>query len=232
MALTTTSTADMVARVAASTGLRREDIWSQIVLQMQAKDFLELGVWRGAFAEYILRHCHSVARYYMLDPWQHLDDWNKPSNVDQTTFDDIYTLAMDRTEFARERRIVLRGKTTEIIDKIPDNGLDIAYIDGDHTLRGITIDLIRTYSKIRPGGILGGDDYTSTIWQHADNFEPSLVCPFASYFAESHGAPIVILPHSQFAIIKPSEPGSHFRVIDTTQAYGERSLLWQITKRT
>jgi hypothetical protein len=90
---------------------------------------------------------------------------------------------------------------------------------------------MRTYPKIRPGGILGGDDYTATIWQHADNFEPSLVCPVAAYFAEGHGAPIVILAYNQFAIVKPSEPGNHFRVIDTTQTYGARSLLPQIAKR-
>lgn len=166
----------------------------------------------------------------MLDPWRHLDDWNKPSNVDQPSFDDIYSLAMARTDFARERRIVLRGMTTEMIDEISDESLDIAYIDGDHTLRGIAIDLIRTYPKIRPGGILGGDDYTATICQHADNFEPTLVCPFATYFAESQGTPIVILPHTQSAIIKPSKPGCYFRLIDTTQSYGARSLLPQIKR--
>jgi hypothetical protein len=176
---------DVIARVEGSTGPRREEVWSQIVEQSQARDFLELGVLRGAFAEHVLRHCRGITRYYMLDPWQHLEDWNKPANVDQTTFEDIYSVAMGRTDFARERRIVLRGKTTDIIDKIPDAGLDIAYIDGDHTLRGIAIDLIRTYAKVRPGGILGGDDYTKTIWQHADHFEPSLVCPFAAYFAEA-----------------------------------------------
>jgi hypothetical protein len=226
-----TSTDDLIARIAASTGSCREDIWSQIIQLLQAKDVLELGVLRGAFAERILGDCQSITRYYMLDPWRHLDDWNKPANVDQPAFDDIYALAMARTDFARERRIVLRGKTTEMIDKISDESLDIAYIDGDHTLRGIAIDLIRTYPKIRPGGILGGDDYTRTIWQHADNFEPTLVCPFAAYFAESQGAPLVILPHNQFAIIKPSQPGCDFRVIDTTQSYGARSLLPQISKR-
>jgi hypothetical protein len=226
-----TSTEDLVARVAATTGSCREDIWSQVVQQAQATDVLELGVFRGAFAEHILRHCLSIVRYYMLDPWRHLDDWNKPANVDQRTFDDIYALAMATTDFARERRIVLRGRTTEMIDEIPDEGLDIAYIDGDHTLRGIAIDLICTYPKIRPGGILGGDDYTATIWQHDDHFEPSLVCPFAAYFAESQGAPIVILPHDQFAIIKPSNPGRSFQVVDTTRSYGARSLLPQISKR-
>lgn len=227
------STVDLIVHIAtsASTGSTREGMWSQIVQQLPAKDFLELGVWRGAFAEHILRHCPSIASFYMLDSWRHLDDWNKPANVDQPTFEDIFTLAMNKTDFARDRRIVLRGRTTEMIDKIPDVGLDIAYIDGDHTLRGIAIDLIRTYPKVRPGGILGGDDYTATIWQHGDNFEPTLVCPFAAYFAESQGAPIVILPHNQFAIVKPAQPGRDFRVIDTTQSYGARSLLAQVSKR-
>lgn len=225
------STEDLVARVA-TTGSSREDIWSQIIEQMQAKDFLELGVLRGAFAERILRHCPGIERYYMLDPWRHLDDWNKPSNHPlQSTFDEIYGEAMARTEFAKERRIVLRGKTTEVIDKIPDEALDIGYIDGDHTLRGITIDLILAYSKIRPGGILGGDDYDASIWCQPENFEPTLVCPFAAYFAESQSAPIVILPYAQFAIIKPSRLGCNFKVIDTTQSYGPRSLLPQISKR-
>src|ERR1700733_8560773 len=210
-----TSAEDVVACVAASSGSSREETWTRIVRQMQAEHFLELGVLRGAFSEHILRQCQSIKRYYMLDPWQHLEDWNKPANVDQSTFDDIYIFAMERTEFAHERRIVLRGKTTEMIDDIGDESLDIAYIDGDHTLRGIAIDLICTYSKIRPGGIVGGDDYTPTIWQHAENFEPTLVCPFAAYFAESQGAPMVILPHSQFAIIKPPTPERCFRVIDT-----------------
>ena len=198
--------------------------------QTQAREFLELGVFRGAFAEHILRHCPAITRYYMVDPWRHLDDWNKPANRDQPTFDAFYAEAMARTDFAAACRVVLRGKTTEVIDEIPEASLDIAYVDGDHTLRGIAIDLICTYPKVRPGGILGGDDYTPTIWQHADNFEPTLVCPFAAYFAESQDAPIVILPHNQFAIIKPSERGKHFRVIDTTNRYGPRSLLQMLKK--
>jgi hypothetical protein len=193
---------------------------------------LEVGVLRGAFAEHILRECQCITRYYMLDPWRHLGDWNKPANADQQTFEAIYAEAMARTDFARERRVVLRGTTIEAIDQIPDESLEVAYIDADHTLRGITIDLIRTYPKVQPGGILGGDDYTATIWQHPDNFEPTLVCPLAAYFAEAHGAPLVILPDNQFAIIKPAEPGRHFQVLDTTHSYGPRSLLSQIGKPT
>jgi hypothetical protein len=45
----------------------------------------------------------------------------------------------------------LRGKTTEVIDKIPDASLDIVYIDGDHMLRGITIDLCQSPPRRHPG---------------------------------------------------------------------------------
>ncbi len=228
---TMTSTEELVALVAESAGSIRQEIWAHIIQRVQAKDVLELGVLRGGFAEPILRQCPSIVRYYMLDPWRHLDDWNKPANAAQPKFDEIYAEAMRRTEFARERRIVLRGTTTEVIDEISDASLDVAYIDADHTLRGIAIDLIRTYPKVRPGGIVGGDDYTASIWQHPESFEPTLVCPFAAYFAESQGSPLVILPHNQFAIIKPAMPGRDFRVIDTTQSYGTRMLLPQITKR-
>lgn len=60
-----------------------------LIHRLQAKDFLELGVRRAPFAEHVLRHCPTIERYYMLDPWRHLDDWNKPGNFDQSTFDNI-----------------------------------------------------------------------------------------------------------------------------------------------
>jgi hypothetical protein len=54
--------------------------------------------------------------------------------------------------------------------------------------------------------------------------------PFAAYFAESQ-APIVVLAHDQFAIVKPSEPGNHYQVVEAVPGYGERCLLWQIRPR-
>lgn len=227
-----TETEKLAAAVAAVTGSSREELWVDIFRRLSAKSVLELGVWKGAFAEHILTRCPAICRYYMIDPWKRLECWNKPSNVNQQAFDAIYAEAMARTDFAAQRRIVLRGTTVETIDQIPDGSLDAAYIDGDHTLHGIVIDLIRTYPKVRPGGIIGGDDYTPSIWQHPEVFEPTLVCPFAAYFAESQGAPIIVLPHNQFAIVKPMEPGDNFRVIETVEGYGERTLLWQVRQRT
>ncbi len=93
----------------------RYALWVDIINQAGVETMLELGVYAGEFSEHILRHCPGVKRYYMLDPWKHLDNWNKPLNVNQAEFDKVYAEAMRRTDFAAERRVVLRGRTVEVI---------------------------------------------------------------------------------------------------------------------
>ncbi|HSB03203.1 MAG TPA: class I SAM-dependent methyltransferase [Anaerolineales bacterium] len=183
---------------------------------------MEVGVWKGDFAKEILERCELIDRYYMIDPWANLPDWNKPFNVGQEVFDDVYAEAMSQTAFASAKIVVLRGRTKEVIDAIPDNSLDLAYIDGDHTLRGITIDLIKLLPKIKEGGLIGGDDFTNNPWQHDVRFEPTLVCPFSIYFAEAVDLPIMALPFDQFIIQKRSE--ASFSFFDTMGKYSDISL--------
>ena len=196
--------------IAAITSHSRFALWADIVQAVSARRVLEIGVFKGEFAEYVLRQCTMIDTYFMLDPWRHLDDWKKPANKPNEEFEAIYAQAMARTEFARNCVKVLRGTTTEVINTVEDASIDLAYIDGDHTLRGITIDLLRTFTKIRPGGILGGDDFRPDIWHHGANFEPTLVFQSAINFAEAVGCPIVALPFGQFAIVRDM---SGFRLI-------------------
>jgi hypothetical protein len=186
----------------------------------------EVGVYQGDFAAFVLERCECVTRYYMVDPWRHLDEWNKPANQDDPTFERFFQLARVKTDFAGSRRVILRGKTTEVIDQISDGELDLAYIDGDHTLRGIAIDLICMYPKVRTGGFLGGDDFSQTMWQHKTSFEPTLVFPFAVYFAEAVGARIYALPNTQFCLQKTADP--EFSFVDLTGQYNELGLRNQL----
>ena len=89
--------------------------------------------------------------------------YNKSDDI----FAGFYRETMERTSEYEAKRVVLRGTTTEVIDEIPDGSLDFAYVDGDHTLRGITIDLVSVFPKIREGGWIGGDDFSPSIWQHS-----------------------------------------------------------------
>jgi hypothetical protein len=206
----------------ASQAVRRADFWVSFVNGVGASRIAEIGVYRGAFAARLLRDCPEVSAYYMVDPWRHLADWNKPANVGDDVFESFYREALERTAAHAGKRVVLRGTTSEMIDRIAGESLDLAYVDGDHTLRGITIDLVSVWPKIEEGGWVGGDDFCRPIWQHGERYEPTLVFPFAVHFAEAVGAPIYALPHDQFLIEKTAERAHE--LVDLTGRYTRTDL--------
>ena len=188
----------------------RFELWSRVFDANACRKIAEVGVWKGEYAEKILKSCPGIENYVMIDPWRHLPDWNKPANEAQLVFDDIFQEAIGRNQFAKEKLTVLRDRTVIAADSLKDGYLDATYIDGDHTLKGITIDLIKMHPKVRKGGLIGGDDFTKTIWQHSDAYDPTLVFPFAVYFAEAHDLPIYSLPFEQFVIVNDSDLGFKF----------------------
>jgi len=204
----------------------RMQFWSRLLRQTGVRFAAEVGVYRGDFAAHVLDECDAVERYYMVDPWRHLDDWNKPANKSDDTFERFLQEVLDKTAAHASARVVLRGRTSEVADEIGEGELDFVYIDGDHTLRGITTDLLTMYAKVREGGFLGGDDFCRSIFQHSPEFEPTLVFPYAVYFAEAVGVPIYALPHRQFLIHKNAAAGYSF--VDTTGRYRDTTLKSQI----
>jgi methyltransferase family protein len=202
-------------------GETRFDLWQRIIAARKVRTIVEIGVWKGEFAEHIFSGCPDIETYYLLDPWRHVDTWNKPANVRADTFDVYYDQVMKRTEPWKDKRKVLRGLTTEVVDQIPDGSVDFAYLDGDHSLKGITIDLVKIWPKVADGGMIGGDDFTVRVWQHDPSFEPTVVFPLSVYFAEAMGCPIEAFPRKQFAIHKD---GSGYSFTDHAGRYGDLSL--------
>lgn len=198
----------------------RFSYWAEFVNRNGIKSAVEVGVWKGDFAQAILSRCPAVERYYLIDPWAKLSDWNKPLNSE--ALDRAYQETLAKMAPFGDRVVVLRGRTAEVASELPE--VDFAYIDGDHTLRGITIDLLSIWPKIRHGGWLGGDDFTRTIWQHSGRYEPSLVFPFAVHFAEGVNAPITAVGGSQYLIEKVD--GFEFR--DSEKRYPSTELKHQL----
>ncbi|MDH3741351.1 MAG: class I SAM-dependent methyltransferase [Hyphomicrobiales bacterium] len=192
----------------------RLEFWTDLLNEVNAENVAEVGVFKGDFAEAVLRQCAGVKSYAMIDPWRNLPDWNKPANLSQINFDEVYDTAMNKTSFAKDKITVHRDTTKSCSAKIKDRSLDFVYIDGDHTLRGITIDLLLMYQKVKNGGLIGGDDFTRSIWQHEGKFDPTFVCPFAIYFAEAMNVPVYSLPNSQFLIVKDEKSGFKFTDLD------------------
>lgn len=206
----------------------RYHLWTNFVNFNKCTDICEIGVFKGEFAQILLNKAPSIENYYLIDPWRNLSNWNKPANVKDDEFKRYYDETISRTKFAKEKTTILRGKTLDVADRIKAESLDFVYVDGDHTLRGITIDLLSIWNKVKPTGFIAGDDFCSSIWQHSKEFEPTLVFPFALYFAEAMQTRITALPYNQFLISKEQ---NGFEFIDLTNGnYSVQNLKELINK--
>ena len=134
-----------------------KDLWSKFLQLYKLENICELGVYRGEFAKALLKRCDSIKRYIMIDPWKNLVDWNKPANHKDNKFDAFYQETLEKTDFAKHKRVVLRGTTTEVINQIDDESLDFLFIDGDHTLKGISVDIINDWKNVKKNGFIAGD---------------------------------------------------------------------------
>jgi predicted O-methyltransferase YrrM len=64
-----------------------------------------------------------------------------------------------------EDDVVIRRQTSlDAVHAFPDNYFDWIYIDGNHLYEHVKKDLECYYPKVRPNGIIAGDDYCFPGW--------------------------------------------------------------------
>lgn len=119
---------------------------------------VEIGVKRGEFSKVLLDawDCESLI---LVDAWkdQTADVYDELNVHDH---DDDYAACMRTLEPYKGRYHVLRGFSHEVVDKVNDATLDFVYIDANHSYDAVMQDLRDWYPKLKPGGIIAGDDYT------------------------------------------------------------------------
>jgi hypothetical protein len=67
--------------------------------------------------------------------------------------------ALLHTEFAKDRRHVIQGRSVDEAKTFVDQSLDFAFLDADHTYEGVKADIEAWLPKVKPGGWLCGHDY-------------------------------------------------------------------------
>ena len=78
------------------------------------------------------------------------------------------------------------------------------------------IDLMKWFDKVRPGGLLCGDDFTDSL-QHGKKFAPTFVRSVVEAFAEVHGLAVVEMGQLQWAMLKTAASGNSGANANTKQ---------------
>jgi SAM-dependent methyltransferase len=149
--------------------------------------FCEVGVFGGEFSRKIL-DVIAPAELHLVDVWKWTYyDWNNPPdrelvNIEQFKawaklhfpqydgghpdkllegfYQDLVTLSKEDTRAAIKLH---RGDSVKMAAGLPDGHFDAIYIDADHHYDPVLADLVAYAPKLKPGGILFGDDFLEDL---------------------------------------------------------------------
>ena len=107
----------------------------------------EIGVAFGDFSEKLLPR---ASKLYLIDNWEG-ERYGPGKKIVEDKF---------AAEIARKQVVLLRGKSVDMMKRIPDHSLDWIYIDSDHSLPTTRSELKLALAKVKPDGVIAGDDFS------------------------------------------------------------------------
>lgn len=125
---------------------------------------VELGVFKGDFAEDILRLCPLIEKLTLVDIWAPgtIGSGNQDGN-NYEVYDGefLYNFVVNR--FKDNPKVdIVKSLSTVFLQNIADESIDAIYIDADHSYEGCKNDLILANRKVKKGGWIMGHDFAIT----------------------------------------------------------------------
>jgi len=116
---------------------------------------VEIGVRDGGYSK-VLMDANPKLLLYGVDPYEPHQGYR--DHVRKATFEAFEKQAHEKLD-GFENYHFIRDYSDKAVERFDDNSLDFVYIDGDHSFYNATQDIELWSKKVRPGGIISGDDY-------------------------------------------------------------------------
>jgi predicted O-methyltransferase YrrM len=132
----------------------------------------EIGVFWAHFAE-ILADEFRPTKLYLVDPWHRLHgeaypNWGRYTNFGKLTTQETLDRARDlETRYPGVVEVWV-DYGIDFLEGMPDGHFDWIYLDANHVYKDVKADLMAILPKLKPTGIIMGDDYfADPASQHA-----------------------------------------------------------------
>ena len=132
----------------------------------------EIGVHTGEFSAVMLTRL-APQELHLIDPWRHETAalykkawYGGQARGGQAEMDARYQAVCARfaSEIQAGRVIIHRECSAPALRQCAAAQFDWIYIDGNHLYEFVKQDLELAFQKVKPGGFICGDDYTSRGW--------------------------------------------------------------------
>jgi len=137
------------------------DNMAELFAELGFRKIVEIGVRNGGYSETLCK-ANPEALVWGVDPYEPHQGYR--DHVRKSTFEAFEQEAHDKLD-KYPNYTFIRDYSDAAVDDFADNSIDAVYIDGDHSFYNATQDIELWSKKVRPGGIISGDDY----FKHSGN---------------------------------------------------------------
>ena len=129
---------------------------------------VEVGSWFGRSTSYmgsLLKESNKNIKFYSVDTWEGSDEEahhkiiSELKSQGKTLFDEYLNNLEDCGVI--DYVIPIKSTSIDAANTFEDNSIDFIHIDASHDYDNVLADIIAWYPKVKPGGLITGDDY---IW--------------------------------------------------------------------
>lgn len=136
------------------------------------QNWLEIGSFEGLSTNYCLDHIlkNKKSKITVIDPWIKYSE-STVTNIElfDKCYDDIYNRFLNNIEYNKDRIIIKRGLSQDILPTLNDK-YDFILIDGDHSEKAVWNDAVHSFKLLKINGIIIFDDYK---WRAGGEYGPN-----------------------------------------------------------
>jgi predicted O-methyltransferase YrrM len=148
-----------------------QNIYEEMVESAKGGEtFVELGAWFGKSTNYLatkIRESKKNIKFTAIDTWKGTDNEELHQNIVGAFNGDIFYEFIDNTTLSNNYSAfdIIKDSSYNSAKLFRNSSIDYMMIDAGHTYDDVKSDINIWYNKIKPGGIISGDDYGTNIFE-------------------------------------------------------------------
>lgn len=137
-----------------------EELYKEQVEKVQGHArFVEVGAWRGKSAAFMAVEIINSGKdidFHVVDSFQGSKEHQDEAVIKEGTLQDEFFANLAPI---KDYLFVWAMPSLQAVDNFADQSVDFVYIDASHEYEDVKDDIQAWLPKVKPGGLLAGDDY-------------------------------------------------------------------------
>jgi predicted O-methyltransferase YrrM len=142
-----------------------EDLYNEMVETAKGGEtFVEVGAWLGKSTNHLaakIKESNKNIKFTAVDTWKGTEDEDLHQNIVNAYSGDIFYEFIDNTVLSDNFEVfdTIKDTSHNAANQFQNNSIDFIMIDAGHSYKDVMDDIHFWYNKVKPGGIISGDDY-------------------------------------------------------------------------